>query len=181
MSTPRVARWIALGTVLAALAAGSLAWVAYEPAVAAATDRVRNDALALRSNEIAFAEVPHLRAERSELARRYAPLFSENAQAVFLRELAADASRRHVAVLATQLAASNATPNATHALLAPTGFDLELGGTYRDLLAAIEDLSLGSEIVTVGMPTLHRDGNSLAASVPVTLDEPLREPNGRSP
>jgi hypothetical protein len=72
-------------------------------------------------------------------------------------------------------AASNSSNNSNvlnRKLLEATHATLELRGRYVDLLAAVADLSTGAEMVGVDAPALHRDGDAIVASVPVTLYEP---------
>jgi hypothetical protein len=170
-----VPRLIRIATLLFALLGGSIVYFTFAPAVDALQQRIDDAQQTLRSDEIAFSEVPHVRTERDELARRYARLFAQNPEAVFLRELSATVRGRRVTLLSTSVSRdpSGARPEATHsALLAPTLLQIELRGRYAQVLAAIGDLSLGSEIVDVAQPSLRSDGDAIIASIPVTIFEP---------
>jgi hypothetical protein len=171
-------RLIRIATLLFAILAGSLAYLAYEPAVDALQTRLADTQAELRSEDVAFAEISRLRAERIALARRYDPIFAQNAQANFLRELSATVRRHDVALVSTSVAedvnpATSPTPT-LRALLRQTQASLELRGSYAHLLATVSDISRGSGIVGTGEPTLRRATGSIVATVPVTIYEPAR-------
>lgn len=173
-----VPRLIRIATLLFALLAGTLVYLTFAPVVDGLRQRIDDAQATLRSDEVAFSEVAHVRAEREDLARRYARLFAQNPEAVFLRELSANARDKHVTLLSTSVTRDNLPANApgSSTLLAPTHVALELRGSYRNVLAAIGDLSLGSEIVDVAAPSLRRDNDAVIASIPVTIYEP--DPTG---
>jgi len=87
-------RLVRTATLLFGILAGALVYATFEPRVEAAQRRLDDDQSMLRSDDVAFAEVPRLRSERGQLAKRFAELLSENPEALFLRELSAVA-RRH--------------------------------------------------------------------------------------
>ena len=91
-----------------------------------------------------------------------------------MRELSATARADNLVLLSTSVTRDSeaATNPLASALLAPTRVTVELRGPYRNVLAAIGSLSLGSEIVDVAAPSLRRDGDAVIASVPVTIYEP---------
>lgn len=172
-----IARAIRIATFLGAALAGAIVYFAYEPQAAAAQQRIDDAQARLRSDEVAFSEVPHLRLERAELERRYSQLFGQNAEAVFLRELAATVRRHNVKLVTTSVSQDNS--DAPPAVARPASFsvsrvNLELRGSYRDLLAAIGDLSLGSAIIAVEPPSMRRDGDTIAATVRAVIYEPPR-------
>ncbi len=177
-----IGRALRIATFLCAALAGAFVYFAYEPQAAAAQQRVDDAQARLRSDEVAFSEMPHLRLERAELEHRYAQLFEQNAEAVFLRELASTV-RRHGVMLATTSVSQDldAPPTvAKPALFSANRVSLELRGTYRDLLGAIGDLSLGSEIVAVEPPSMRRDGSTIAATVRAVIYEPAHGGAGAS-
>jgi hypothetical protein len=173
-----VPRLIRIVTLLFAVLAGALVFFAYEPQTEALALRLDDAEAELRSDDIAFAEIAHLQFERRQLSERYAQLFAESPEAVFLRELAATAHRHGITLVSTSASpdvpiARDESPRAL--LFQRTRLALELRGTYRGLLTAIGELSIGPEIVEVGAPGLHRDRDRIVASVPITIYEPLRE------
>jgi Tfp pilus assembly protein PilO len=178
-----VPRLIRIASLLFAILAGALVYFAYQPQIDGLQTRLDDAEAQLRSEEVAFTEMPRLRAERFALAERYDALFEQNPEAVFLRELASTVHRHDVRLVATSVtpdATAENGPAAAHpALFKQTGVSLELRGTYAHLLGAIGDLSRGSEIVGVDPPTLRRDGDAVVASVPVTIYEPSK--NGNPP
>jgi hypothetical protein len=172
-----VPRLIRIASVACAIFAGALVYVGFEPqldALRAAADGVRSE---LRSDDIVFADEPRLREERDALRRRYANLFRKNPQAVFFSDLAVVVRRHRVELVSTN--AGGAPPdggaNPTTDPFARSIFTLELRGPYRRLLATIVDLSRGREIVRVEAPSFRRDGDSLVASVPVSIFEPAAD------
>lgn len=184
-----ITRLIRIGALALAMLAVALVYFAYTPTIDTLHARIDDGQNELRSDEIALSQVPMLRAERTKLGERYASLFAQNPEAVFVRELATTIHRHHVALLATSVAQDSATLASdgpaipfirTHVLI-------EMRGTYRALLATISDLSTGSEIVEVLEPSLRRDGAAVIASVPAVIYEPqrTREPtilrNGATP
>lgn len=172
-------RLIRTVTVLLAIVAAVCVYATYQPQIDAAQRRIDDDNRALRSDEVAFSEFVSLRAERALLARRYESLFSQNAQAVFVRELATTVRRNGVALVSTNV--SQEDPNDAHAaagIFTKTHLTLMLRGSYRRLLTAIAELSTGSEIVDVQMPNLARDGSAVVATVPIDIYEPRRSPAG---
>ncbi len=173
-----VPRLIAIVTLLLCVLGASLVYFAFDPQVEALRMRLDDEQATLRSEEVAFAEIPHVRFERDQLARRYDGLLAENPEAVFLSDLDAVTRRHDLHLTATTINHDPATagqasdPRVEHSLFIQTQVRLELRGTYRHLLAAIGDLSLGSEIVRVDAPSLQRSDGELAASIPVTIFEP---------
>jgi hypothetical protein len=169
-----IPRLIRIATLLGAVLAGSLVYFAYLPRVEALRFRIEDAETSLRSAEIAASEMPRLRAERDILATRYARVLSQNADAVFLRELVAAARRGGTALVTTSLSRSaNASQDGSHSgLLMQTRGTVELRGAYRNVLVVIAELSSGADIVAVDPPSVRRDGRSVVASVPVTIYEP---------
>lgn len=170
-----VPRLIRVATLLLALVAGTLVYFAFAPIASDLQRRIDDAQATLRSDEVAFAEIARVRAERDELAHRYSTLFSQNPEAVFLRELSA-AVRAHGVTLVSTAVTRDANVSkaavATTALLVPTRMQIELRGSYPRVLATIGDLSLGSEIVFVEAPSIRRDANDVVASIPLTVYEP---------
>ncbi len=169
---PRAMRTATLACTLAACAAVLLA---YRGPLDDARDAVANERLQLRSDATTFAELARLRRDRPLLAARYATSFSGNAQARFIRELAWELRRRRV-VLASSSATADQTalpgPGAYHSAFGASRLNLELRGTYRNIIAAIAGLSAGSELVRVEPASIHRAGTELSALVPVTVYDP---------
>jgi Tfp pilus assembly protein PilO len=177
MTTPiDVRKIIRIATVLACIVAASFVYFSFAPDVDAATLRVDQAQLQLDSDTSTLSHLGMLRDERAALANRYAHLFAQNPEAVFLRGLSADVVRHGIALVSTSEARDLSSGAASGANAAPsndrTQLVIELRGSYRQLLAAIGELSLGPEIVRVDAPTLKRDGNDVIASVPVTIFEP---------
>jgi len=169
-----IPRLIRIVTLLVAVAAAAAVYLTYQPQIEALQQRIDDNNNELRSDDVVFSGAAALRGERAQLAARYAALLAQDAQAVFVRELATIVARNGVRLVST-----NVTPDdATEARGAGTPFtktrvSLELRGPYRRLLATIADLSLGSEIVEVRAPSLAREGPGVLAKVPVTIYEPL--------
>lgn len=169
---PRLIRIAALACTVVAVVS---IWLAYAPQIDAIQTRIDDGRSELRSDETAFSQANVLRAERARLADRYATLLAQNPEAVFVRELATTVKRHRVALLGTNVTQDAATNDADGANVpfSRTRVSIEMRGTYRGLLATIADLSTGSEIVEVREPNLHRDGDAIAATVPVIIYEPL--------
>lgn len=170
-----VPRLIRIATLLFTLLGGSIVYFTFAPTIDALQQRIDDAQATLRSDEVAFSEVPHVRIERDALARRYAALFGQNPEAVFLRELSSTVRRNGVSLLSTTVTRDTSGPKPASpvtSLLAPTLLQIELRGSYSHVLAAIAEVSLGSEIVNVRAPSLRRDGDAVIASIPVTIYEP---------
>jgi Tfp pilus assembly protein PilO len=172
-----VPRLIRIATLLFSILSGSLVWLAYQPQIASLETRLDNDQSALRSEEVAFAETPRLRSERERLARRYGTLLGANPEAIFLRELAWNIRRHGVTLQSSAASQDRPVPGlrAPAALLGQTQLSIELRGSYRGLLAAVGELSHGSEIVGVNTPALRRDGDAVVATIPLTIYAPSPE------
>jgi hypothetical protein len=170
-----VLRLIRIATAAGAILAGYLAYVAAQPETDALTGRLDAARAELGSDDVAFAEIGRLRAERDLLRARYADALRGNPEAVFLRDLGAATRRHGVGVVSTSASREPAGPaaNGDDALFTRVDLTVELRGAYRDLLATIVELSLGTAIARVGGPSFRRTGTTLVASVPVTLFEPL--------
>jgi hypothetical protein len=171
-----VRRLIRIATFLFCVVAATLVYLSYAPQIDASGERIDAAESQLNSDESSFSELGVLHSERDMLSRRYARLFAQNPEAVFLRGLASDVARHGVTLVATtETRDASAQPaNAPDAGPAAekTQLAVEMRGHYRNLLAAIGELSLGPEIVRVDMPTLRRDGGDVTALVPVTIFEP---------
>jgi Tfp pilus assembly protein PilO len=171
-----VRKLIRIATVLLSIVATSFVYFSFAPDVDAATMRVDQAQLQLDSDTSTASHLGMLREERSALASRYAHLFAQNPEAVFLRGLAADVARHGIALVSTaetrDVPSAATAPASTTPANDRTQLVIELRGSYRQLLAAIGELSLGPEIVRVDAPTLKRDGGSVIATIPVTIFEP---------
>lgn len=166
-------RLVRIVTLLSAVASGSLAYLANEPLVVAAQARLDDERAELHSDAVAFAAAPRLRAERTALLRRYEPLFAQNAQAAFLRDLARIARMHHSALISTSVSEDSAnTANAAGDDFRRTNLVLEVRGSYPNVLKCIAALSRGIDLVRVGLPTLRRAEDSVNATIPVTIYEP---------
>ncbi len=169
-------RLIKIATLLFGILAGSLVYFVFEPQVDVAQRTLEDDESMLRSNEVVFNAVPGLRLKQAELAKRYAGLFNDNPEAVFLRELSTLARLHRVTVVSASLSTDLTEPaRGSHTLFQQTAMQLELHGEYRDLLIAISDLSRGTAVVDVGLPAIRRDGTALLATVPLEIGEPAHD------
>ena len=175
-TTIDVTRLIRIGALALTILAVVLVYFTYTPTIDALHARIDDGQNELRSDEIALSQVPALRAERTTLGERYASLFAQNPEAVFVRELATTVHRHHVALLSTSVVQDSASAPSDGPTLpfVRTRVSIEMRGTYRALLVTISDLSTGSEIVEVLEPSLHRDGAAVIASVPAIIYEPQR-------
>ncbi len=186
-----VPRLIRLATLLLTVAAGAAVFFAYEPRTELLSQRLDDTETALRSDDIAFSEIPRLRIERGQLAKQYT-FVARDAEAVFLRELASNV-HRHALTLLSTIASLTDLPNRSSGdglTFHATDLTLELAGSYEHLLAGLSEMSLGSEMVGVEAPSFRRDGLRLVATVPVTIYEPIdprrnvappRTPDGNEP
>ena len=179
-----VRRLILIAAALLSVLAALLVIVDMEPAVGAANARLAGDRDAVRSDDIAFASLPQLVADRKKLLSRYAPA-PGNPGARFLRALAVIARRRGVHVVGTSFRQETG-PGAPGALPgAPSDPDerfftserltVTLRGPYRSTLLAIADLTMGPQIVRVDAPNLTRDAAGVMATIPVAILEPMGE------
>lgn len=170
-----IPRLIRIATFIFAIAAAAGVFLTYQPQIEAVQQRIDDNNNELRSDEVAFHEAAALRGERAKLATRYASLFAQDPQAVFVRELATTVHRNGVTLVSTTVTPDDASEvRGAATLFSKTRLSLELHGSYRRLLAAIADLSMGLEIVEVRAPSLARDSGSVVAKVPVVIYEPLR-------
>jgi Tfp pilus assembly protein PilO len=167
-----IPRLIRIVSVALAILAGALVFFHFEPQIDEANARVEDARSQLRSSEVLIAAVPRLRAERDRLRRRYEPVFEENPEAVFLRDLASVVRRHGDNVVSSSTGHTPSDSRTASGLFDHVALTLELRGTYRGLLAAIVDLSRGNEIVSVAAPSFRRDGRTLVASVPIEIFEP---------
>ena len=171
-----VPRLIRIATFLFAVLAGTLVYLTFTPQIDAVQARLADAQATLASDRIAANEIPRTRLVRDGLAARYAPLFAQNAEAVFVRELTRVVARHGVTLVSTSVAqdteAAHDDPQAR--LFDRTHVTVAMRGGYAGLLAAVGDLSTGSEIVNVEAPSLERDGARVTANVPVTIFEPAR-------
>lgn len=178
MTAPRidVGRLIRIVTLLLSVAAVASVYAAYAPRIDALLARIDDGREELRSDEVARREATRLRAERVDLARTYAPLLSQNAEAVFVRELATMVRRRGVTLVSTNAASDSGSHEGepAGASFSRVRLTVDLRGSYRALLATVAELSTGSEIAEVGEPNLRRDGDAIAATIPVVVYEPRR-------
>lgn len=170
-----IPRLIRIASVLFAFAAAVGVDLTYRPQIDAAERLVEDRNDELRSDQVAFREATFLRGERARLAGRYAMLFAENPQAVFVRELATTMRRNGVTLVSTSVTPEDPNGERSAAgLLTKTHVTIVMSGSYRRLLGTVADLSAGSEIVDVGVPNLTREGTSVVASVPVDIYEPRK-------
>jgi Tfp pilus assembly protein PilO len=173
-----VRRLVRIVAVLSCIVAAFVVFFTFAPDVDAASLRLDQASLQLNSDSSAFYQLGLLRAQRDQLSKRYARLFEQNPEAVFLRSLASDVARHGLTLVST------AESQDTHGVPQPQGstatekfgdkttLTIEMRGSYRNLLAAIGELSIGSEIVRVDSPTLRREGDAIDAVVPVSIYEP---------
>jgi hypothetical protein len=167
-----VPRLIKIATLLFGVLAGTLVYCGFEPKVDAAQRTLEDDEAMLRSDEVVFGAIPGLRLKRDQLAKRYAGLFNENPEAAFLRELSTLARLRRVTVVSAALSTDPSEPGSgNRTLFHRTAMQLELHGEYRDLLLATSDLSRGTAVVNVGLPSIRRDGAALLATIPLEIGE----------
>ena len=181
-----VRRLIRIATVLFCVIAAFLVYFTFNPDVDAAALRVDQAELQLNSDRNTSFNLRALADARNTLSNRYAKLFAQNPEAVFIRGLAADVTRHGVTLVSTTDTKAETAPNGSvqpasasaqgDAAAAPAGdrtvINVSLRGSYRSLLATIGELSLGPEIVRVDAPTLSRDKGTVDALVPVTIFEP---------
>lgn len=173
-----IPRLIRVATFLASAVAAITVYVAYEPRVDELITRIDTGGDELLSDDAAFRSAALLRSQYAKLSAHYSSLEAHNPEAVFVRELATTVRRHGVSLVttsATQEQESSQSPGGT-VLFGRTLATLELRGPYRALLATIADLSMGSAIVEVRESSLHRDGNTIVADVPVVIYESLRVP-----
>jgi hypothetical protein len=164
-------------TFVFAATAVALVLLRFEPRLAAAQRRLADATQILRSDEVAFANVPELERQRAELSRRFGAVASGNAEAGFLRDLARIAARYRVRVVSTAFAAQDpdgaSAASAVHRpSLGERHATVALEGDYRGLLEATAALSRGSELVAVRAPSLGRESGALVARIPVSLYVP---------
>jgi len=169
-------RLIRIVTLFSAILGGALVYFTFEPDIDGLSLRLADTDSELRSDDVAFSEITRLKAERVELFDRYAQLFTQNPQAIFLRELTANVRRHAVTLVSTSVADDRSIPRDRNIQLPAfreTHLTVEIEGRYRDLLAAIADMSASSQLVEVGEANMNRDGKLVIASVPIVLFEPV--------
>lgn len=174
-----VPRLIRLTTIACALAACALVATGFRPRFDELRNVVTERERQLRADEVSFAELARLHRQRPELAARYAAAFRANAPAVFLRELAWILRRHGVTLTSTTVApepSRKVSAEGYRSAFVASQLNIELYGNYRSIVAAIGDLSSGTELVRVGSPSLHRAGALLEAIVPLSVYEPTLSP-----
>jgi hypothetical protein len=158
--------------VVAGTCAGYLVW---QPMVGDAANRVGDARAQLQSDRIAFATRASLERERSRLRRRYASTQAGYGESDFVRRLSVLSRKRRVRVISAEVAPPNSAEVARKqepAALEAVNLRLELQGSYRGLLLAIDDLSRESDLVRVDSPSLRATGLEVDASVPIILLRP---------
>jgi hypothetical protein len=186
-------RLVGIATFLFAFLTAYLVYQLGEPGVEAARLRLEEANAQLRADDALFAERTPLETAAARLRLRYRSALSVNSQAAFVRDLDANVRRHGVTIVATSFRpapTTTADSRRFNAFLPPHAdatearldeiFDasdvtLQLRGSYRALLATISELSTGSQIVRVDIPSLRRDGASIVATVPATLLRPLAD------
>jgi hypothetical protein len=166
-------------SILAAAAAALLAFWRLEPGVDAARARLDDARARLRSDAIVLAARPHFLAERRRLSRRYGAVVTGATESDVLRALA-DASKRFGIEFVSGNVTTASAPLvfSSHSTVRPE-FDevrlaVELRGSYRGLLLAIDALTRNAEMTRVDGISLRGNGQSLDASIPLTLLRPNR-------
>ena len=168
-----IGRIVRISGFVAAVAVACAVYVVETPAIDALQQRVDEDSATLESDRVMTLAIPQFRVRRDALARSYQHRFSENAQAVFIRDLTANVARHRVRLVsadvhATREDARPAVPASP--LFRAVAIDVSLEGGYANVLETVADMSLGGAIVEVDAPTLrHADGNDVDAVVPAVL------------
>jgi len=159
-----------------AVAAGTLAgYLLWQPMLGAAADRLGDARARLQSDRIAFSTKAPLERERERLRRRYFSAQAGLGEVDMLRKLAGLTWRRRVRVVSAEVAPPNPAEivrNPDPSALEAVNLRLELQGSYRELLLAIDDLSKELDLVHVDAPTLRAIGSEIDASVPIVLLRP---------
>ena len=174
-----VRRLIRVATLALCVVVASVVYFTFAPDVDSASLRVEQALSQVQSDRSTAYRVDALRQARKTLSSRYARLFAQNPEAVFLGDLSTNVARHGLALVSVseahdpvgQIATAPPDPS-TPSAGQRIALTVEMRGTYRNLLAAIEQLSFGPEIVRVDAPTLRRDGSDVAAMIPVTIFAP---------
>ena len=129
--------------IFAALAGSALGFFLWQPMVDAAIIRLEDAQARLQSDGVAFATKAGLERERGRL-RRYATAAAGRGEADLLRRLSVVTQKHHVRVLSADVAPPSSRPADSQtrepAALEGTAARIEMTGSYRALLLAIDDL-----------------------------------------
>jgi hypothetical protein len=162
--------------IFAALAGSAAGFFLWQPMVDAAMTRLEDARARLQSDRVAFATKAGLERERDRLRRRYASAAAGRGEADLLRRLSLVAQKHHVRVLSADVAPPSSRPEGsqTHepAALESTAARIEMSGSYRALLLAIDDLARGSDLVRIEQPSLRAAASAIDASIPVVILRP---------
>lgn len=156
-------------TILGAMIAG---FFFLQPDVTLAMQRLDQDRGRLHSDEVVFATQATIERERTRLLSRHRSIADGEAQSDLMHKLALLARRHSIRVMAID-AATIATSPLQHR--GPDGnldqlrLRIEMRGSYRGLLATIDELARISDAVRIEAPSLHWDGTALGASVPLFI------------
>jgi len=149
----------------------------FEPRISLVQERIDEDARSLLNDEVSFNSLTRLRSERDSLRGRFASFYKVSLEVTFVHELSTIARRNALRVVSITFERAQLPPAPRRSFSPSKRFrelhiTLTLAGSYRDLLQSIAELSRGNELIFVNRPSLRHDGNSIVASVPVTIFEP---------
>jgi len=168
-----VIRMIRVSAVACAIVAAAIVYFSSAPKLAILSARLDETGAVLRSDDIVLSTVGRVRARRDLLQRRYARMLRRDAEASFIQDLDANVRRHGAAVISTtaQRGGAEEASDDGDTGLRHIAFTIELGGSYRNLLAATAKLSTGNQMVDVRSVSLRRADNRLIARIPIVLFE----------
>jgi len=173
-STPYSLLWRA-AWLIAALAGATSGYILWQPIVEASAIRVDDARARLESEHVAFATRARLEHERDRLRVRFASVATGHEEGNLLRRLATVTRARGVRILSADVAPAS-IPDARRprdpAALDGVGARIELEGSYRALLLAIDELGRTSDLLRIEPPSLHTSGSRLGATVQLMLLRP---------
>jgi hypothetical protein len=141
-----------------------------QPDVTVEMTRIEQDRGRLHSDEVVLATRGAIERERARLYSRHRAVAEGEVQSSFLRQLAIVARRHSVRIISVDAATMPIAPVQRRSeALEQLPLHMEMRGTYRALLASLDELSRITDGVRVETPSFHWEGTTLGASVPVFI------------
>ena len=156
--------------VIIATAAALLVFWRLEPSVDAARARLEDSTARLRSDAIVLAARPHFLAERRRLSQHYGALAAGATESDLLRSFAAASKRFGVEFVSGNLTAAipalaPGSRSANRSEFDELRLAVQLRGSYRSLLLAIDDVARNAQLIRIDGASLRGTGRSISRSI----------------